>query len=204
MTVAIRAAAALWLLAVASGCAASHGPQDDLEERQRAYFGELAEQAANNGASQKQIDALTEAASTGELTPDMVADLYAPLFECFAALGGTGEVHGTVEAAPGVSVPDYRVAFDADADAAGGVELDNQVRACKDRHVEFVWQALYLQPKAVEAREAQALTLLPAIRECLADVDVALPEEPTPEQIDDALVEGRLQGVRCTPEELGG
>jgi hypothetical protein len=187
---------------VASGCSPSTGPVDDMTRQQQEYFAELAQTAEANGASELQVATLEEAAATGELTTAMVTNLYEPLFECFATLGGHGEVFGTVEVAPGVVVPDYRIAFEDSVSEAGGQELDTAVTQCQTTHAEFVWQALFLQPKAIEAREREALNVLPQVEECLAEVGVELPPNPSPEHINDAVVRARELGQRCSPEQF--
>ena len=197
MALTLRAIAACIVGIALAGCTSAPSAPDDAIARQKAYFADLAEHAESNGASDTQITALRDAAASGELTTQTVTELYGPLFDCFAALGGKGEIFDEVTVAPGIVVPDYRVGFSEEADTAGGSGLDDQITACKDRYVEFVWQALYMQPKAVDARNAQMMAALPAIRECLDSIDVALSADPTPDEVANAVSTGVSLGTKC-------
>lgn|GEM_PF-3115023 len=201
----VRAAVLACALSCLLGaCSESSTPQDSMLELQKEYFSGTADAAENSGATRLQIDTLREAASTGELTPDMVTALYDPLFACLEAIGAEGQVEGTKRIAPGFSVPDYVISFDVEVLDAGGAELDSQVRECQDKHVEFVWRALYLQPAAVEARADEMMIALPSIRECLDGLGVDLADNPSPEQVQQAISEGAELGTRCfVPGDYG-
>lgn len=182
---------------VALASCGSPARDENVNERQRAYFAELAAEAEQAGASEIQQEALTHAAESGELSIAVVTSLYQPYFDCVAELGGVGEVFGTVEVAPGVVVPDYRVGFAPEIYESGGVELETAVRACEQRHVGFVWQALYMQPVAVEARGSAMMDQLPAIRECVAEIGITLPEDASLDDVLHALAEASAAGVQC-------
>lgn len=193
-------AAAIALLASTGACSPQPNGGDDLKARQTAYFAGLADEARESGASRTQIQALDDAAETGTLTAEMVTELYDPLFECFAALGGTGEIFGTASVAPGIEVPDYRVGFDAEVDAAGGDDLTRAVKQCEDTHVAFVWRALYLQPIAVDARNAAMMASVDTIRACLDALGIALPSDPSPDDVMRGISDGQAQGTQCYSE----
>jgi len=134
----------------------------------------------------------------------MVAGLYDPLFACFEALGGRGDIEGTKVVAPGIAVPDYVISFDAAVSEAGGEKLDEQVRACQEKHAEFVWRALFLQPMAVDARANEMMLSLPSIRDCLDRFNITLAEDATVAEVQAALAEGHERGTDCfVPGEYG-
>jgi len=182
---------------VLTACTASPPSEGSPLQRQKDYFADMASAAESAGATRLQIDTLRKASQTGDLTPDMVTALYDPLFACLESVGAAGQIEGTKQIAPGFSVPDYVISFDADMLEAGGTELDAQVRGCQDKNVEFVWRALFLQPEAVEARADEMMTSLPSIRECLAGLGIELSDEPNIEEVQAALGEGAEIGTHC-------
>lgn len=190
----IVGAALLPLLLVAC----SHGtPEDPAIAAQRAYFAELADTAEAQQASDVQVEALRQAAETGDLTVAMVTALYQPYFDCVAGLGGTGEVFGNVEIAPGIVAPGYRVGFPSDLDASGGEALDAAVMACEQQHIGFVWQALYMQPIAVEARSQPLLAAADSIRSCVDAAGIQVGDQPSSDELARAVLDARAAGVDC-------
>lgn len=198
------ASAALALVAVATAASACSGnvqPTGSLQDRNREYFADLGNEARERGADAAQVAVLEEAAVSGSVTDDQVLSLYEPFFSCLDAVGAHGEIYGRVELAPGMSVPDYRVgiATDPTADATQQLEVaDHLIQECTRQYVGFVWQALYLQPVAVDARNQALLNARGEIAECLEPLGTFLRGDEDAAELATAIVEAEAAtGIRC-------
>lgn len=183
----------LALLGTLVGCAAREDVPDERNARNREFFAHAADQAESQGANAEQVEVLREAARTGELTGAMIMPLFEPYFQCLHDNGGgEGEIFGTLELAPGIEIPSYRVKVsegdviltEDDINRLSDVEAE-----CSNTYMGHAWKAIQLQPSTMEAWEQDFDRRRPHIMDCLADNGHTVDEDATHNEIIDAATQ---------------
>ena len=180
---------ALSLVACACAPAPSPSPTD-------TYLTDLVNRAKAGGADEQQIATLEAAAARGEVTYEDASEQLEHFFECVEGLGMTPIREDDQELAPGYRVPSYTAQI---PDAMYSADPDLVAyQACNTKHLDFVMQGLYLQPKAVELENAEMEAHQTDIQACITsnggDAD---PAATTDELINEILAVHESTNTWC-------
>lgn len=159
------------------GCA-TH--QTQVTSTGDSVFAQIYRDAQEYGASESQLDALTQADLVGDLSYETLALLIDDTFTCLDEAGIPYLPVVPLELVPGFSIPSYSVGSSTELGPDTSFAIAQQ---CQSTYSEFAERAYQMQPRAQALRDNALESELPQVLECLKANGVDLDPEATLDEV---------------------
>jgi len=168
------------LMLTACGLTDSASSTETFDQRIVAVI----EDAQENGASERQIEALRVAQEQGYVSFDIARDAALASIDCMAR-SGVDATYSERDDGSGVKIPTFV------ASLAGGNQdaISAIVDSCSRTEEAWVSKMYQLQPSTQNARDENLTRALPAIRQCLIENGVTVQADASRDEVVQAAIE---------------